>query len=400
MAENPWIWDTARAKYYRFDHANQLYIFEDGDVLPLSTPSPTLTREEPPAPVVSAFAPLAAAAAYPTPSDSGSSTQTYFTHSTGASIAVGPCPQPTDDLANGRYKVLRTLERGGQTREKGVQQAQDSHDGNIYALKTYVCHNVYQYNDRAANFDREVSIMSRLSQSPHVVKMIRSHKSPETLEYAFVMQPVANQGSLLYYLRSQFRSPQMVLFSDSFTHMALLNLAKGLHDIHRHSVRHKDIKPGNILLHDDDILYTDFGLSLDFNGYSTDETDGPDPEHDCTRAYAAAETFAHKPRNRRSDIFCLGCIFLEIVSARCVAITGETEWEDDTIFGDDFVRYHEMVANGRIHRKLESMLNDDRLHSIHRYLPLISKMMRADRDKRPDAIQLLNDIVHNNPYVS
>ncbi|KAM7224100.1 Protein kinase-like domain containing protein [Rhypophila decipiens] len=75
-------------------------------------------------------------------------------------------------------------------------------------------------------------------------------------------------------------------------------------------IRHKDIKPANIVIDENHIpLLTDFGLSKHFE--IGKESDGPTAK---TVKYAEPEAVKETKRNMRSDIFPLGCVFLEMAT--------------------------------------------------------------------------------------
>ncbi|KAI9718780.1 MAG: hypothetical protein M1812_003954 [Candelaria pacifica] len=86
-------------------------------------------------------------------------------------------------------------------------------------------------------------------------------------------------------------------------------LASGIDHLHRNDIRHKDIKPQNILLTKDNLYITDFGLSKDLSEASTSITDGIERG---THRYFAPEVARWEPRGRAADIFSLGCVFLEM----------------------------------------------------------------------------------------
>jgi len=85
-------------------------------------------------------------------------------------------------------------------------------------------------------------------------------------------------------------------------------LATALAYLHNQGVKHKDLKPTNILLTSNNILLTDFGTSTDIStaAESATETWGGTPK------YFAPEVAAYLPSGRAADIFSLGCIFLEM----------------------------------------------------------------------------------------
>jgi len=87
-------------------------------------------------------------------------------------------------------------------------------------------------------------------------------------------------------------------------------LANAIQYLHNNNIRHKDIKPRNILLDKNDGLYvTDFGLSRDTADVSSSVTDGIEIG---TYKYCAPEVAKLEPRGRAADIYSLGCVFLEI----------------------------------------------------------------------------------------
>jgi serine/threonine protein kinase len=80
--------------------------------------------------------------------------------------------------------------------------------------------------------------------------------------------------------------------------------------LHVNRIRHKDLKPQNILVKGTSILITDFGTALDWTDRSRATTTGdPGP---ISINYAAPEVVDREQRSESSDIWSLGCVFLEM----------------------------------------------------------------------------------------
>ncbi|KAL8791324.1 MAG: hypothetical protein Q9195_005943 [Heterodermia aff. obscurata] len=102
----------------------------------------------------------------------------------------------------------------------------------------------------------------------------------------------------------------------------LLEAVRYLHDDQQ--IKHRDLKPGNILLHERRILICDFGST--YHWEPPDRKESTEDSQAGTRRYKAPEILQDPSpelpsrHNRKTDIFSLGCIFLELHTVLC----GET----------------------------------------------------------------------------
>jgi len=86
-------------------------------------------------------------------------------------------------------------------------------------------------------------------------------------------------------------------------------IANAVAYLHEQNIRHKDLKPSQILLSAQGLWLADFGWSADMSELSSSVTSGGDV---ITAKYQAPERANLQPCGRAEDIFSLGCIFLEM----------------------------------------------------------------------------------------
>lgn len=171
-----------------------------------------------------------------------------------------------------------------------------------YALKTVRRQAVFNNKSRQAMKDylSEMRILKRLNHI-HVVQYVGSYTDGKDL--GLVMTPVADCNL------GEFLQQSCVVQESHPTLRTFFGcLATALHYLHENEVRHRDIKPQNILVLKANVLLTDFGLSRD----CLDTTSGLAI---TTPRYCAPEVAAYEKRNYSADVWSLGCVFLEMVAA-------------------------------------------------------------------------------------
>jgi serine/threonine protein kinase len=147
------------------------------------------------------------------------------------------------------------------------------------------------------DFENELHSLRKLSHH-HIVQLVGSYTDPKFV--GIIMSPVAD-CNLKEYLWGNFESSLVTTFFGC--------LAVAIRFLHENQVRHKDIKPQNVLVYKGTVLLTDFGISRDWTKAGRETTTGQTP---MTPKYCAPEVADWCPRNSSSDIWSLGCIFLEM----------------------------------------------------------------------------------------
>jgi serine/threonine protein kinase len=188
-----------------------------------------------------------------------------------------------------------------------VEAVTDKFTNERFALKTYRRFWGRQLEDIKHIFKNEVKIMKRLSSHVHMVEIRRYCMIGQQM--SILLSPVASNGDLGAYLNVVLESG-MSIEQESLLDCAFGCLISGLAYMHKHTIRHKDIKPQNILVHEGRVLYTDFGIAFEADQSNTTTTGLAGI---CSRRYCAPEVQANTSRNRKSDIWSLGCVFVEML---------------------------------------------------------------------------------------
>ena len=126
------------------------------------------------------------------------------------------------------------------------------------------------------------------------------------------MEPVADIDLRRYLMRDPFPIKDLANLRCFFG-----CLSSAVKYLHEQKCRHKDIKPGNILIKDEKVLITDFGTALDWTELDADMTDGRPEAY--TNAYAAPEVVQARPRNSSADVWSLGCVFLDMLVSKILS---------------------------------------------------------------------------------
>ncbi len=226
-------------------------------------------------------------------------------------------------------------------------------------------------------FIAEIEILKRLKHR-HVVEFVGSYTDPKYM--ALIMAPVAEMDLSTYLARA-----------DASKHRELRTffgcLARALEFLHEQNVRHKDIKPGNILADRGNVLFTDFGLSLDFT--DADGSTTVSMVNGMTPRYCAPEVAMQEPRNTSSDIWSLGVVFLEMI----VVLKGRTVEYTYEFFKQYGSQQAYVRTNPAALVELVAELKRMGTLSDNRALEWVQQMLRTEPVLRPTAASLVASII-------
>ncbi|KAF2022661.1 kinase-like protein [Setomelanomma holmii] len=146
--------------------------------------------------------------------------------------------------------------------------------------------------------------------------------------------------------------------------------------LYQQEIKHKDLKPSNILLYSNRLWVTDFGTATDFSVLTTSATENGERG---TPKYFAPEVAVYDPSGRAADIFSMGCIFLEIITlcvGYCLGETVQLRSQNDKSFHANLDTIDMWFSRGRI---------ASRTPADEHMMGLVRSMMQKDPDQRPTA---------------
>ena len=225
----------------------------------------------------------------------------------------------------GNYVVLTELGRGGMG---DVYVARDTRLDRRVALKL-PRRDVAASTDRLTLFQREAKAAAALNH-PNIVHLYSVEEADGLI---FMTMELVHGRSLRELLRSGIPLPlsQMLAFASQ--------IAEGLACAHAAGVLHRDLKPGNVMITDDDrVKILDFGVAKFFNPVSMWDPDaatttrkGATTTRDVssggltvgTVGYMSPEQALGKTLDARTDLFALGVMLFEMA-------TGQAPFVGDT----------------------------------------------------------------------
>ncbi|ETI22425.1 hypothetical protein G647_06500 [Cladophialophora carrionii CBS 160.54] len=230
-------------------------------------------------------------------------------------------------------------------------------------------------------FERELTHLKKLSHI-HIVELIRSHA--DTKFVGILMPPVADYNLKDFLMRRNLMPGQR-----SFLRTFFGCLVAALCYLHENKIRHKDIKPQNVLVKGHQVFLTDFGISLDWPELDQSTTTGVTTK---TPRYCAPEVAGFQPRTSLSDMWSLGCVFLEIWTVlkreTLDALSGylEKHGTQSTCYWLNYESSHEWCT----------LLERNVDHDDHPPAVWIRSLLQPDQEDRWTAQQLVNGIQHTN----
>ncbi len=203
-----------------------------------------------------------------------------------------------EGTAFGRYRLLDLLGRGGMGE---VWRAFDTDTNRVVAVKVLPAQLATDptFGER---FRREANAAAGLN-NPHVIPI---HHFGEIDGRLYVDMRLVEGHDLQQVLRQGPLDPSRAVG-------IIEQVASALHAAHRIGLVHRDVKPSNVLLDDEDFAYLiDFGIAR-----TTDQTGLTNTGNIIgTWAYLAPERITAGQLDPRSDVYALACVLYECLTGQ------------------------------------------------------------------------------------
>ncbi|KAI1441660.1 kinase-like protein [Annulohypoxylon stygium] len=197
--------------------------------------------------------------------------------------------------------------------------------GTVYARKEFLAPKC-EDKERIDKIRKEIRNMAKVKHH-HIVELCGTHYIKNTQTVGLLLLPVADMNLTEFFHRldrKQYNTSDQELKARMTMCQWPPCLFQAMDYLHDAGLRHKDIKPSNILIKGDSVYLADFGISNNFRDATTSKTEGQPGAN--TKRYIAPEIYNELPRGRASDIWALGCTVLEI----CTVASGQNTIGDLT----------------------------------------------------------------------
>ena len=198
----------------------------------------------------------------------------------------------------GRYAIERELGEGGMAT---VYLADDLRHERKVALKVLKPELAVVVG--AERFLAEIKTTANLTH-PHILPL---HDSGEADGFLFYVMPYVEGESLREKLEREKQLPV-----DAAVRIAT-DVAEALDYAHRHGVIHRDIKPGNVLIHDGQPMISDFGIALAVSVGGGNRLTETGLSLGTPHYMSPEQATGDQHVGPTTDIYALGCVLYEML---------------------------------------------------------------------------------------
>jgi Tol biopolymer transport system component len=156
----------------------------------------------------------------------------------------------------------------------------------------------------AERFVREIEVTANL-QHPHILPLFDSGEADSFLFY--VMPYIEGES-----LRDKLEREKQLPVEEAV--QIAKEAASALDYAHRHELIHRDIKPGNILLHDGQAVVADFGIALAVSAAGGDRITETGMSLGTPQYMSPEQTTGDRQLDARTDVYSLAAVLYEMLA--------------------------------------------------------------------------------------
>jgi len=206
------------------------------------------------------------------------------------------------DEKENEYEIIEYIGSGG---FGYVYKIRKKIDNSIWALKTIHPIDNNKQDIKAILNEGRNTLKVR---NENVIRYIYFHDGTKFNNLPpYIIMEYANGGNLNNFINTNRESQKYI--ENPVLVLMFRQLINGMKAINNHLV-HRDIKPLNILFHDDVLKITDFGLSKIVNQSTRSSTF----KGSGTYAYIAPEAWEYKDNTIQMDIYSMGIVFYQLAT--------------------------------------------------------------------------------------
>ncbi len=206
-------------------------------------------------------------------------------------------------LLDGRYELLQAIGSGGMS---VVYKARLNNVNKLVAVKTLNIQ-VLAKDSVRERFHREIDLLLKL-EHPHIVAVQDCLYGPNCQPYLVM--------DLLRGVTLEQELEKCTVMPADRVRKIMIQVCAAVKYAHQHAVVHRDLKPGNIMLLENEVDFVkvlDFGLALIGENTRKITQSG---EFWGSPPYASPEQVQSKTTDHRSDIYSLGCVMYELLCGK------------------------------------------------------------------------------------
>ena len=253
------------------------------------------------------------------------------------------------------YKIKKTLGEGG----FGIVYLVEK-DNKLYALKQY---KMKLKNEEIKQIKELINILSTINNE-YLIKYYNTFMVNDTLN---ILMEFAGNKDLKKFINEYKNKSEFI--DEKIIRNIILQICKGLKEIHYHKLIHRDLTPDNIFINkNNQIKIGDFGISKALTSSHNYAKTRLGKSH-----YLAPEIERGIEYNNKVDIYSLGCILYELFTL-------------NEYYIDKYIEEKDCKINIEIYDS--------------KYQELIDLLLKKDYHERPDINEVIDYLVDNNCIIA